>query len=103
MFRRALASGVTIACGSDAGVFAHGANAREIELMVQYGMSHVDAIRGATAVAAQVLGLGGQTGQLKEGMTADVIAVRQDPIKEIEALRSPTLVIKSGVIVRPGD
>jgi imidazolonepropionase-like amidohydrolase len=100
MFKRALESGVTIACGSDAGVFAHGANVKEIELMVEYGMSPADAIRSATTIAAQTIDRGTNLGQTQEGFLADLIVVRSDPIEDLSVLREPVLVIKNAAIVR---
>jgi imidazolonepropionase-like amidohydrolase len=98
-FARALQSGVTIACGSDVGVFAHGLEAREIELMVEYGMKPVDALRAATATAAEVLGRGKDLGRVAEGCVADLIAVRGDPIQDVSKLRNPALVVKEGRVV----
>jgi len=99
MFRRALAAGVTIACGSDAGVFAHGLNAREIELMVDGGMSSAEALRSATATAADVIGRGDDLGRVAPGYVADLVAVAADPLRDISALREPVLVIQAGRIV----
>ena len=99
MFRRALASGVTIACGSDVGVFTHGDNVRELELMAAYGMSAAEVVKAATATAAIVLGRGGDLGRLKTGYVADLIAVRGDPLADIAVLRAPVVVIQGGRIV----
>ena len=99
MFTRAMASGVIIACGSDAGVFRHGENAREIELMAAYGMPAAGALRAATSTAASVLGKGNDLGRLADGYIADIIAVRSDPLQDVSALRQPVLVMKEGQIV----
>lgn len=99
MFARALESGVTVACGSDAGVFAHGDNAREIELMVAYGMPPQDALRAATITAAKVLGKEERLGRIAEGFTADLVAVRGNPLVDPSALRRVVLVIKRGEVV----
>ncbi|MFO1054454.1 MAG: amidohydrolase family protein [Planctomycetota bacterium] len=97
-FQRALAAGVTIACGSDAGVFAHGHNAREIELMVEFGMSNADALRAATAVAARVLGHEADLGRVSVDHVADLVALDADPLSDITALRRIRLVVKDGRI-----
>jgi len=98
-FRRALDSGVTIACGSDVGVFAHGDNARELELMVAYGMSEQAALRSATSVAAEVIGLGAELGRVEDHFIADLLVLRADPLADISALREVVLVIQAGRIV----
>ena len=98
LMRRALASGVTIACGSDAGVFAHGDNARELELMVADGMSPADAVRAATATAARVLGRD-DLGRIRKGCAADLVAVRGNPLEDISVLRRPVFVMNDGRIV----
>ena len=94
--RRALAIGVPIANGSDAGVFAHGDNAREIELLVDYGMTPAAALRAATADAARVLGRAADLGRIAPGFTADLVAVDGDPLADISALRKVRLVMKEG-------
>jgi imidazolonepropionase-like amidohydrolase len=80
------------------GVFAHGENAREIELMVAFGMTPKDALRAATATAATVLGQGKQLGRIAPGYIADLVALRGDPLADISALRHPVLVVKDGWI-----
>ena len=97
-FRAALAAGVTILSGSDVGVFTHGDNVRELELMVDYGMPVADALKSATSVAGKVLHL--NAGEVQPGKWADLIAVEGDPTKEIAALRRVRFVMKGGIVYK---
>lgn len=85
-FKRALAAGVAIACGSDAGVFRHGDNARELELMVEYGMSPTQALAAATSVAATVLGQS-NLGTIRAKAWPGLVLLRGDPLRDIRNLR----------------
>jgi imidazolonepropionase-like amidohydrolase len=96
MFARAMKSGVTIANGSDVGVFAHGKNARELELMVAYGMSPKEALRAATVTAATVLRKDKELGRIAPGYLADLVAVRGDPLADISVIERPDLVVRDG-------
>jgi len=98
-FKAALDAGVTILSGSDIGVFPHGENAREIELMVDYGMRALDALKAATSVAGRVLHM--NIGEVKPGMFADLIAVDGDPAADITALRRVKFVMKAGTVYKP--
>ena len=98
-FKAALDAGVTILSGSDIGVFPHGENAREIELMVDYGMPALDALKAATSVAGRVLHM--NIGEVRPGMFADLIAVDGDPAADISALRRVSFVMKAGTVYKP--
>jgi imidazolonepropionase-like amidohydrolase len=99
-FRRALAARVTICNGSDVGVFAHGDNGRELELMVEYGLPALEALKAATSVNAKVLHLEDRLGAVRLGFLADLVAVEGDPSLRISDLRKVKLVMKNGRLVR---
>jgi imidazolonepropionase-like amidohydrolase len=100
VFKSALEAGVTIASGSDVGVFAHGDNALELETMVKFGMPLIDALRSATSVNARVFHMEDKIGQVKVGLYADLIAVDGNPTLEISALRRVKFVMKNGSVYR---
>ena len=99
-FRRQLAAGVPMAAGSDVGPFPHGTQARELELMVRYGMQPLAALQADLLNGAKLLGWEGQIGALKPGYLADIIAVRGDPTRDVGALSKVTFVMKAGKIYR---
>jgi imidazolonepropionase-like amidohydrolase len=97
IFTEALKSGVTICMGGDVGVYTHGDNAREMLLMVEYGMQPLDVLRSATSVNAQVFELKG-LGNIKPTYLADIVAVNGDPSVDIKAVKQVAFVMKDGVI-----
>jgi imidazolonepropionase-like amidohydrolase len=99
-FKQALEAGVRIANGSDMGVFAHGDGARELELLVEYGMKPAEALHCATSVVAKTLRLDDRLGAIKPGLLADLVAVEGDPTHDIKAVRRVKLVMKGGVFYR---
>ena len=98
-FKLALESGVTIVFGGDVGVFKHGENYRELELMVNYGMNPLSALQAATSVNAAVFHLD-QLGSIKKGFLADIIAIQGNPIKDISTIRNVKFVMKNGEIFK---
>jgi imidazolonepropionase-like amidohydrolase len=94
--RLAHGRGVKIAFGTDAGVSKHGRNADEFELMVEHGMSPMDALVAATVNAADLLGLKDEIGTLEAGKAADIIAVDGDPLTDVRALKRVAFVMREG-------
>ena len=99
-FRKQLAAGVPMAVGSDVGPFPHGTQARELELMVQYGMTPVEVLRADLLNGSKLLGWEGKVGELTGGAYGDVIAVEGDPVKDIAAVTRVRFVMKGGVVYR---
>lgn len=99
-FARAHKAGVNIVFGTDCGVGPHGDNAREFEYMVEGGMSPIDAIRAATSVAAEFLGVADRLGAIEPGKLADIIAVEGDPLADISRMRAVHFVMKEGIVYR---
>lgn len=99
-FTRALRAGVKLAYGTDAGVYPHGQNARQLSRMVQFGMTPLQALRSATLVNAELFGLAGETGALREGYAADLIAVAGNPLEDVSLLEAVAFVMKQGRVYK---
>ena len=99
-FHKAHQAGVKVAFGTDSGVSPHGENAREFELMVAGGMSPIQAIQAATINAAELLKIQDRLGTLAPKMTADIVAVKGDPIENIRLMRDISFVMKDGVVYK---
>jgi imidazolonepropionase-like amidohydrolase len=102
MFRNAVKLGVKISFGTDAAVFPHGQNAKEFKLMVDLGMTPIDALKSATASDAELLGIAQKVGTLEKGKLADIVAMPGDPASDITATERVFFVMKEGKIVRNG-
>ena len=100
-FRKAYKAGVRMVFGSDAGVMPHGQVGQQFAVMVQYGMTPLDAIRAATLNAAQALGREADVGQIASGRYADMVAVDGDPLGNVQLLEKPAAVIKGGKRIEP--
>ena len=98
-FKLALDSGVDIVFGGDVGVFTHGENYRELELMVEYGMDPLKTLQSATSLNARIFHLE-NLGNVKKGFLADLIAVDGNPTKDIKAMQNVLFVMKDGVIYK---
>jgi imidazolonepropionase-like amidohydrolase len=99
-FKRQIAAGIAFAVGSDVGPFPHGTQARELELMVKYGMKPLAVLQADMINGAKLLGWGGQIGELKPGYFADIVAVPGSPLEDIVAVEHVSFVMKGGAIVR---
>tara|TARA_R110002073_G_scaffold8207_3_gene45779 strand:+ start:61396 stop:62685 length:1290 start_codon:yes stop_codon:yes gene_type:complete len=99
-FKMALDAGVKIIAGGDVGVFSHGDNVRELEMMIEYGMNPLSVLQSVTSVNAKAFGYEDSIGQIKIGLLADLVVVDGDPIKSISNLREVRMVIKGGTIFK---
>jgi imidazolonepropionase-like amidohydrolase len=99
-FRKAVRLGVKLTLGTDAGVYPHGDNPKQLAYMVRYGMTPMQAIQAATLNGADALGLKDQTGALATGLAADIIAVKRDPLEDIRALEQVDFVMKGGQVYK---
>jgi imidazolonepropionase-like amidohydrolase len=99
-FKKQLAAGVPMAVGSDVGPFPHGTQARELELMVKFGMTPAEVLKADLIHGARLLDWEGKIGQLKPGFYADVIAVPGDPLTDISVVKSVKFVMKNGVVYK---
>ena len=99
-FKEAIASGVTIGMGGDVGVFPHGENVLELELMVEYGLPIIDALKAVTSINSRAFHMEDQVGFIKPGLLADLIIVTGDPSKNISDLRKVQWVMKDGIVYR---
>jgi imidazolonepropionase-like amidohydrolase len=99
-FRSALAKGVRIGYGTDAGVFRHGRNAEEFLLMTKLGMSNLDALKAATSVNAELFGIRDKAGSIEAGNWADIVAVPGDPLKDISVTQKVFFVMRDGFVIR---
>lgn len=98
-FKEVLKSGVKICMGGDVGVFAHGDNAREIEMLVEYGMRPIDALKAATSTNADAFHIEKQVGRIKTGLLADILVVEGNPTDNIKTIRNIKLVMKDGQLI----
>jgi len=99
-FKKQMAAGVPFAVGSDVGPFPHGTQAREMELMIQYGMKPTDVLKADLINGAKLLGWSGQIGEIKPSYYADLIAVPGNPLEDISVLKKVSFVMKNGDIVK---
>ena len=99
-FKKQMAAGIPFAVGSDVGPFPHGTQARELELMVKYGMKPLAVLQADLINGAKLLGWGGQIGALKPGYFADIVAVPGSPLQDITVVEHVSFVMKGGAVVR---
>lgn len=99
-FRKAVKLGIKLTLGTDAGVYPHGDNPKQLAYMVRYGMTPMQAIQAATLSGADALGLKDKTGALAAGLAADIIAVKRDPLEDIRSLEQVDFVMKAGQVYK---
>ena len=99
-FNKAYKQGVKMVFGSDSGVYPHGRNAEQFKLMTDAGMREIDAIRSATSIASELLGLTDKLGTISVGKWADIIAVKGDPLRDITVLENVAFVMKGGKVYK---
>ncbi len=102
-FRKAHEAGVKMIFGTDAGVYPHGDNARQLSRMARFGMTPIEALRAATLNSADALGQSGKFGVIKVGAAADIIAVEGNPLNELSLLENVDFVMKDGVVYKDGS
>ena len=100
VFEKAVAAGATLLYGTDAGVLPHDMGGWQFEIMVERGMTPMQAIKSATSVAAEHMGLDEDTGSLRVGLQADIIAVLGNPLTDMKRLRDVSVVLKKGVVIK---
>jgi len=101
--KMAIEEGVSIGMGGDVGVYSHGKNAWEMELMVEYGMTPLDVLRSTTSLNARTFHVDNRVGSIQEGLLADLVAVRGNPAEDISAVWNVVFVMKDGEVVRGGN
>jgi imidazolonepropionase-like amidohydrolase len=100
VFEKAVAAGATLLYGTDAGVLPHDMGGWQFEIMVERGMTPMQAIKSATSVAAEHMELDDKIGALRAGLRADIIAVPGDPLIDVKRLREVPVVIKDGMLIK---
>ena len=103
VFEKALTAGATLLYGTDAGVLPHDMGGWQFEIMVERGMTAMQAIKSATSIAAKHIELDDKVGSLREGLRADLIAVRGDPMADVKSLREVSVVIMDGVVLKASE
>ena len=103
VFEKAVAAGATLLYGTDAGVLPHDMGGWQFDIMVERGMTPMQAVKSATSVAATHMGLDKEVGAIRVGLRADIIAVRGDPLADLKRLRDVSVVIKDGIVVKVPD